>query len=356
MNKLCIYLVLAGLMVGLLAACAQGTLTLPPPPGRTAAPEAPKAAALPKTLSIGALPMGTAFSGFAIAQADVIKRNTGMEVLVDPSPNPMAILSRLLKERQTDIAITMGFHVWNSFNDKASAAPNIQDIRHLYRYTTFTYGYVVRGDSGVKTVPDLKGKKVMANWPANRAFNTMANEAILNGFGMTMNDIVALDYSNPAEAIRAVIEGKAVASFDSLRGGAMHEELARTAGGYILPIPHDQKTIKAVKAKAPFLEPATVPGGRALAKSDVPVIADNSFLSVRKDMDENVAYTLVKTLIENVDDLTRLNPDLAEGTLKNALIGPVAPYHPGAVRYFKEKKVWTKEMDSLQAKLLEMAK
>ncbi len=331
--------------------------TAPPTTAPTAKATTAPAAKLPDKISYATLPMGTASNAYAIAQADVIKRHTGIEVYVEPIPNPVAILTQVFKTKQNEMGFANGFHVWYSYLNRTAWAPNVENARILYRYTYLPFGYIVRADSGIKSIADLKGKKVYVNWPANKVFNQDVNEAMLGAFGLTMKDITPLDYSSPPEAIRNVIEGKAPAAWDSLRGGAMHEEMARTVGGYVLPFPNEPKYMDSIKKKSPYMEPATVTAGiDPLAKETTPVLSDNIYIWVNKDMSDDLAYTLVKTLIENVDELARINPDLADGTLKNALIGPIAPYHPGVIRYFKEKGVWGSDMDNLQAKLLEQAK
>ncbi|MDZ4246784.1 MAG: TAXI family TRAP transporter solute-binding subunit, partial [Dehalococcoidia bacterium] len=134
---------------------------------------------LPASISYGTLPMGTTFHTTGIAHADVIKNHTGMEVFIEPVSNPVAILIQLLQAKELDAAITMGFHTWYSFSGKPGSAPNIRDLRTLFRWTQFRYGYIARADAGIKTMKDLKGKKVSALWPANAAFQDLVNETLL---------------------------------------------------------------------------------------------------------------------------------------------------------------------------------
>jgi len=80
---------------------------------------------------------------------------------------------------------------------------------------------------------------------------------------------------------------------------------------------------------------------------------DDIYLVGGKDLSNDAAYAVVKALWENNKDLAAAYSALAAWrparmVSKSAFI----PYHPGAIRFFKEKGVWDKNMDELQAKLL----
>jgi len=77
------------------------------------------------------------------------------------------------------------------------------------------------------------------------------------------------------------------------------------------------------------------------------------YLVATKEMSDDVAYQVVKVLWDYNEELAASIPVLKEWrrdrmVTKNATI----PYHPGVIRFFREKGVWTKEMDALQAKLM----
>jgi hypothetical protein len=68
-----------------------------------------------------------------------------------------------------------------------------------------------------------------------------------------------------------------------------------------------------------------------------------------------VTYLMMKTQYEHYDELAKIHPNyLGAWTLERAILGMVAPIHPGAVKYFKEQGMWTAKHDARQAKLLTM--
>lgn len=74
---------------------------------------------------------------------------------------------------------------------------------------------------------------------------------------------------------------------------------------------------------------------------DKPVntVGQNTLLATTSSLDPEVIYDLIATLFENIDQLAKFHPAFKNVTLENAFYGLVAPLHPGAVRYYREKGV-----------------
>ena len=84
---------------------------------------------------------------------------------------------------------------------------------------------------------------------------------------------------------------------------------------------------------------------------DTAVLTNDIYLVAGKDLSDEAAYEIVKALWEFNEELGAAYPLLKEWQ-RERMVSPQAfiPYHPGAIRFFKEKGAWTKEMDALQAK------
>jgi TRAP transporter TAXI family solute receptor len=79
----------------------------------------------------------------------------------------------------------------------------------------------------------------------------------------------------------------------------------------------------------------TYPGQR----TPVNTVGQNTLLVTTSSLDLEVIYDLTKSLFENVDQLAKFHPAFKAVSLENALVGLVAPLHPGAIRYYREKKM-----------------
>lgn len=79
-------------------------------------------------------------------------------------------------------------------------------------------------------------------------------------------------------------------------------------------------------------------------------------IAVRADFPEDLAYLLIKTLMESEKELANVHSVGKEWTISNTLRTPPAPFHSGAVKYFKEKGFWNPTLERYQEKLLGMGK
>lgn len=87
-------------------------------------------------------------------------------------------------------------------------------------------------------------------------------------------------------------------------------------------------------------------------KEETPITGFDIFLLGSADMSEDDAYTLTKTIHENLEQLQADYPVLRRNSAEG-LVSPTntAPYHPGAVRYYKEVGLWTEENEARDAGL-----
>jgi TRAP transporter TAXI family solute receptor len=117
-------------------------------------------------------------------------------------------------------------------------------------------------------------------------------------------------------------------------------DLGATPGIKIHLIPHGDAVAKMAAKYGPVYFVGTIPkatyGGM---ESDVQVAALTNLLAVHERMDESLAYQITKLLHERTADLAAVHQAAKEITLKSAVVGSPVPFHPGALRYYKEKGV-----------------
>jgi len=104
----------------------------------------------------------------------------------------------------------------------------------------------------------------------------------------------------------------------------------------------DPDGIKYVIDKYPFLSSFTTKGGSNKGQDhDVTSVGDICHIIVKSDMPEDQAYQITKAVMDNADALKAAVPAGKDYTLETATItANVLPYHPGAIKYYKEKGVW----------------
>ncbi|MGE1165230.1 TAXI family TRAP transporter solute-binding subunit [Peribacillus simplex] len=208
---------------------------------------------------------------------------------------------------------------------------NIQAISSLYPETV---QIVTTAKSGIKSVEDLKGKKVSVGAPGSGAYiNAMQ---ILEIHGLTEKDIKGqnLSFDESTEGIQAGSIDAAFITAGTPTGAV--DALSVQNDIIILPIAEDK--IQELVKKYPYYAEDTIPSGTYKIKSDVKTVAVKAMLVVTKDLDEDLVYEMTKAVYDNTDKITHAKGKFI--TAETALEGlGDMEIHPGAAKYFKEKGV-----------------
>jgi TRAP transporter TAXI family solute receptor len=248
---------------------------------------------------------------------------------------------KFLRDRKADLAFTTADTLADGVNGtgvfKDTKLP-IRTIAALYK----NYNHVVTLASGpIKTMKDLKGKVVGTGSPGSGA--EVAAFRILEAYGIDPQKDIKRQSLGATEAADALKDGKVDAFFWS--GGlptAAITDLAHTSGITIRILSNDDivdflrdKYGKGLYVKG-LIPKAIYPG----LVGDVGVITTTNLLVVHGDMDEKLAYEITKAMFERRAELVAIHPEAANLSLESAVRESPAPFHPGAIRYYKEQHVW----------------
>jgi hypothetical protein len=178
-------------------------------------------------------------------------------------------------------------------------------------------------------------------------------ETELAAYGLNAaKDITALKTEDNSASVKDLELGRTDAAACGLGGSKMAELATKSK---ILVLNFDPAKI-AIVQKAVAVFPATTPSSLSGVEPGAKVVSTPNLFIGRADVSDEVAYQMVKTLIENYNELKAVNPVLADWTPEVAVRELPVPYHPGAIKYYKEKGLWSARMDRLQQELLGKAK
>jgi uncharacterized protein len=192
----------------------------------------------------------------------------------------------------------------------------------------------------VRTIADLKGKSV-AFGAAGSGLVILARY-VLDGLGLDQKaDFAGVLLEKAGDGPLMVADGRV----DALWGGGIgwpgFVAAAKQPGGARFIVP-DAAEIARIQAKHPFLKTLVVPAG-TYPGQDAPIISVGSwsFVLVRPDLDEAVAYRLAKALHAAEADLAQRLPQASETTARNtvAALPRAELLHPGVARYFRDAGV-----------------
>ena len=196
---------------------------------------------------------------------------------------------------------------------------------------------LVTTDPNIKSVKDLKGKKVSIGAPASGVYFNAID--VLEAAGLTEKDIVA-QYQDFGQSADALKDGKIDAAF--IVAGAPTpaiDELCMTNKNARL-VPIDGDIAEALMEKNTFYSVYEIPAN-SYKNQDAAVltVTVKATLIVTADASEEDVYNLTKAIFDNIEDIKVKHAKGAELSLENATQGLTVPFHKGAIKYFKEKNL-----------------
>ncbi|MFG1345166.1 TAXI family TRAP transporter solute-binding subunit [Xanthobacter autotrophicus DSM 431] len=193
---------------------------------------------------------------------------------------------------------------------------------------------VASKDSGIRTIADLKGKRLSVGAP--KSGTELNARAILNAAGLKYDDLGKVEYLPFAESVELMKNRQLDATLQSAGlGVASIKDLANSVPIVVVEVPGAVID----KIGAPYLK-ATIPASTYEGQgADVATAAVPNFLVTRADLKEDEVYAITKAVYENLPELAAAHAAAKSIKLENAMKGSPVPFHPGAVRFFKEKGV-----------------
>ena len=216
------------------------------------------------------------------------------------------------------------------FKDKAQPK-----LRALFSVYPELFTLVARQDANIKRFEDIKGKRINIGDPGSGTRATM--ELVMKEFGINAADLKLATELKFVEMAPALCDNK-IDAFVFVAGhpNAIFQEAATSCASTIAAV--SGPPINKLVASNPFYAKADIPGkmykGTDAAQPSFGVLAT---VVVSADMPEATAYAITKAVFDNFDDFKKLHPAIANITKEGSLLGNTVPFHPGAVKYFKEK-------------------
>ncbi len=216
--------------------------------------------------------------------------------------------------------------------EKEGAIDSFRVIGGLYAEAV----QLITMDPAIKTVADLKGKKVSIGASGSGVYFNAID--VLGAAGLTESDIVP-QYQSFGDSADALKDGKIDAAF--IVAGAPTpaiQELCTTSKAYLVPI--DGAVAEKLMKDSPFYTTYKVPAGTYNGQdADVTTVTVKATLIVNASASEDDVYNITKAIFDNKDAIVAAHAKGAELSIENATSGFTVPFHAGAAKYFAEKNV-----------------
>lgn len=216
----------------------------------------------------------------------------------------------------------------NQFED--NAAENIRALGSLYPETV---QLVARAGANISSFADMAGKSVSSGSPGSGQWQLLGD--LLEAHGMTRED-VSEDYSSFSQSADKLRDGNLDASL--ITAGIPTASITELANGHdITVVPLSGNEIAALQEVQPYYASVTLPAGTYRGiDEDVETLAVRAIWATHADLDDDLAYAMVKALYENTETLAQVHVMGGQISLETALESVSVPLHPGAERFYRE--------------------
>jgi TRAP transporter TAXI family solute receptor len=288
-----------------------------------------------QTYGIASMQPGTLNHTSATAVAKVLKEKAGLNVVVQPTAGE-SVLIPLVARGEAEFGIA------NILEVEAAKAGN-PDLRLIGSLHALRGAFWVRKDSTMKTMADLKGKKVGMGYSAMRTIDPMI-KAILATGGLTEKDVTPVLIPNVIRGADDFTSGAADMFFFAFGAPKVREVDATVGGIRALEIP--ESGMAAAKKILPegYLSPAVPNPFFIGVEKPMGVYTWDNMIFTNAKVSDDAVYKLIDTLEKNKADLVSIQPALREFSAAALYKDYGIPYHPGALKYFKEHNIEAKSV------------
>lgn len=240
----------------------------------------------------------------------------------------------LLEAGRGEIAFTLGDSLSDAWKGNADAGfkTPLKKLRTVAGIYPNYIQIVASADSGIKTIQDLKGKRISVGAP--KSGTELNARAVLKAAGLSYSDFSKVEYLPFGESVELMKNRQLDVTLQSAGLGVSSlRDLATSQKIVVVAIP--EEIVKKIGDAA--YQPAAIPAKTYEGQDqDVPAVAIQNFLVTREGVSDDIVYKMVKAVFENHDALVAAHSAAKAITKENAVKSLPAPLHPGAAKYFRE--------------------
>jgi TRAP transporter TAXI family solute receptor len=307
----------------------------------------------PKNVSLVSWGVGSMFHSMSSAVADGVKKNSNIKTSIIPSSND---IGRLLpvKTGEAEMFIAAGSTGWLSTRGAGIFSQpqwGPQRLRIAWRGGAYYTAFFTRGDSGIKTLKDVKGKRV-GQVPGSPTLNWLMQGAVSFG-GYNLDQVKMVNMSGYGPSAKAVIQGSLDLFVGSTTSGYVRECAAKPAGIQWMDLDSSDKAAwERLWEYAPWAGYGVpkIYAGKEKGLKPFTTLKYAAFFWSYDNIDVDTIYAYSKGIWDSYDLYKDKHPRLkgwsheAAADLSTCLV----PFHPGLIRLLKEKGVWTAAHDKFQ--------
>jgi hypothetical protein len=292
-------------------------------------------------LSIGTSPVGTLNYSTGNALGKVMTDAAGLRARVVPFGGGQHVLP-LIGRKELELSISTATDTLNAFEGKQdfNGKPN-PTLRVVGKVFPFAIGWFVKKDSPYQSLTDLKGKKIAVGFTASSAQERFF-KASFAVYGVTVKDFDGVQAPHVVRGADDFMQGKVEASTFAVGAGKVAEVNAKVGGIRFLNASDTPEAIARLRTVLPRASVKVLNPAPQFAGVNVPtkLIFEDYQVVTGTQVSDDAAYKIAKVLYESQDKLAGIAKTFAQYDKAELGADRGVPFHPGAIKYYKEKGIW----------------
>lgn len=240
----------------------------------------------------------------------------------------------LLQAGRGEVAFTLGDTFSDAYkgSEEAGFKTPLKKLRTIAAIYPNYIHFLASADSGIKTLADLKGKRVSVGAP--KSGTELNSREILKAVGMSYKDLGKVEYLGYSESVELIKNRQLDATLlSSGLGVAAVRDLATAMKIVVIPIPAE--VVKKIDDAA--YSTGTIPANTYNGQTvDVPTVTVQNYLATHEGVPAETVYKMTKSMFENLDALQAAHAAAKAIDKTKAGKGSPVPLHPGAEKYYRE--------------------
>ncbi len=270
--------------------------------------------------------------GVALSQIDA-KAIPSAKTTVQATKGSVENLN-LIEAGRAEVGFSLGDSLSDAWKGDAEAGfkTPLKKLRTMAAIYPNYVQIVASADSGIKTLADLKGKRIAVGAP--KSGTELNARAILKAAGLSYADFAKVEYLPFGESVELMKNRQLDVTLQSAGLGVSSlRDLATSQKIVVVPIPAEVVAKVGDSAYQPGVIPANTYEGQA---AEVPTAAIRNFLVTREGLSDEMVYQMTKAMFTHLPELVAAHAAAKAINLQMAAKGSPVPLHPGAEKYYRE--------------------
>lgn len=301
-----------------------------------------------EAVTLGTSSVGSSFYVVSVAMSKMASKHENLNVAVESVGGSHANMFAIARDK-VDFATANSSAVYDRYHGNPPFKEGF-DLRLVAQGHPTLRWFIATKRSGITSIEDINGKTISSIRPPLPELKEIM-DGMVRAFGLK-------DIKHVASSTSRELDGQLRAG--SIDGALMPFSLRQPVitklfqDDLIEPlIISDAEFEKVVKELPPKFFRLDVPANNYKNQPEgFPVLGLNAVMVTSVGMDEETVYKMLRSFMENQKEFATFHSAAQFWNPERATLSPPVPFHPGAIKYYKEAGMWDDRLEELQAKLL----